>query len=131
MGPDHPVVAIGIDNRATTITPKHVQFFWFGTSAPFVGDHANDDNLLQKGRPLIMRFRQPSLPVELTDDYVTTLGKIHDAVLYNWCITRFPFGSPAIDTGNPNGCTDGLGHLLKRDQRGQPRPDKEDTGGCW
>ena len=26
--------------------------------APFVGDHANDDNLLQKGRPLIMRFHQ-------------------------------------------------------------------------
>jgi len=39
-------------------------------------------------------------------------------------------GSPAIDAGNPNGCTDGLGHLLKTDQRGAPRPDKEDTGGC-
>jgi len=39
-------------------------------------------------------------------------------------------GSPAIDTGNPSGCTDGLGHLLKTDQRGKPRHDKEDTGGC-
>ena len=39
-------------------------------------------------------------------------------------------GSPAIDAGNPTGCTDGHGHLLKTDQRGQPRPDKEDTGGC-
>jgi hypothetical protein len=39
-------------------------------------------------------------------------------------------GSPAIDAGNPNGCTDGNGHLLKTDQRGKPRPDKEDTGGC-
>ena len=40
-------------------------------------------------------------------------------------------GSPAIDTGNPNGCTDGQGHLLKTDQRGKPRPDKEDHGiGC-
>jgi hypothetical protein len=39
-------------------------------------------------------------------------------------------GSPAIDSGNPNGCTDGKGHLLKTDQRGKPRPDKEDTGGC-
>jgi hypothetical protein len=39
-------------------------------------------------------------------------------------------GSPAIDAGNPNGCTDGQGHLLKTDQRGMPRPDKEDTGGC-
>jgi hypothetical protein len=39
-------------------------------------------------------------------------------------------GSPAIDAGNPGGCTDGEGHLLKTDQRGRPRPDKEDTGGC-
>lgn len=39
-------------------------------------------------------------------------------------------GSPAIDAGNPSGCTDGQGHLLKTDQRGEPRPDKEDTGGC-
>lgn len=39
-------------------------------------------------------------------------------------------GSPAIDAGNPGGCTDGQGHLLKTDQRGKPRPDKEDTGGC-
>jgi hypothetical protein len=39
-------------------------------------------------------------------------------------------GSPAIDAGNPNGCTDVQGHLLTTDQRGKPRPDKEDSGGC-
>jgi hypothetical protein len=39
-------------------------------------------------------------------------------------------GSPAIDAGNPSGCTDGQGYLLKTDQRGKPRPDPEDTGGC-
>jgi len=39
-------------------------------------------------------------------------------------------GSPAIDAGNPNGCTGGNGHLLNTDQRGAPRHDKEDTGGC-
>jgi hypothetical protein len=40
-------------------------------------------------------------------------------------------GSPAIDSGNPSGCTDGSGHLLKTDQRGKSRPDKEDHGlGC-
>lgn len=39
-------------------------------------------------------------------------------------------GSLAIDAGNPSGCTDGQGHLLKTDQRGQTRPDKEDSGGC-
>jgi hypothetical protein len=39
-------------------------------------------------------------------------------------------GSPAIDAGNPSGCTDQKGHLLKTDQRGLPRPDKEDKGGC-
>ena len=37
--------------------------------------------------------------------------------------------SPAIDAGNPNGCTDGNGHLLKTDQRGKPRPDKH-SGIC-
>jgi len=39
-------------------------------------------------------------------------------------------GSPAIDAGNPAGCTNGQGHLLKTDQRGMPRPDREDTSGC-
>jgi hypothetical protein len=39
-------------------------------------------------------------------------------------------GSPAIDGGNPNGCTDNQGLLLKTDQRGMPRPDSEDKGGC-
>jgi hypothetical protein len=39
-------------------------------------------------------------------------------------------GSPAIDAGNPAGCTDSQGHLSKADQRGMPRPDKEDPGGC-
>ena len=39
-------------------------------------------------------------------------------------------GSPAIDAGNPSGCTDGLGHLLETDQRGLPRPNTEDRSGC-
>ena len=39
-------------------------------------------------------------------------------------------GSPAIDAGNSSGCRNSNGNLLKTDQRGQPRPDKEDTGGC-
>jgi hypothetical protein len=39
-------------------------------------------------------------------------------------------GSPATDAGNPSGCTSDHGRLLKTDQRGQPRPDKTDTGGC-
>jgi predicted outer membrane repeat protein len=39
-------------------------------------------------------------------------------------------GSPAIDSGNPSGCTDGQGHPLKTDQRGKLRPDIEDTAGC-
>src|SRR5207302_9846869 len=41
-----------------------------------------------------------------------------------------PLGSPAVDAGNPNGCTDGLGHLLNIDQRGQQRPDREDRCRC-
>ena len=39
-------------------------------------------------------------------------------------------GSPAIDAGNPSGCTDNQRNLLKTDQRGMPRPDPEDKGGC-
>ncbi|HZT32447.1 MAG TPA: choice-of-anchor Q domain-containing protein [Bryobacteraceae bacterium] len=39
-------------------------------------------------------------------------------------------GSPVIDAGNPNGCTDSQGHLLATDQRGQPRPDAGDASGC-
>jgi hypothetical protein len=41
-----------------------------------------------------------------------------------------PSVSPAIDAGNPDGCTDGRGNLLKIDQRGYPRPDTEDASGC-
>ena len=33
-------------------------------------------------------------------------------------------GSPTVDAGNPNGCTDDQGNLLKTDQRGAPRPGK-------
>ena len=39
-------------------------------------------------------------------------------------------GSPAIDAGNPGGCTDGHGHLLLTDQRGQRRPGGTETTGC-
>jgi len=39
-------------------------------------------------------------------------------------------GSPAIDAGNPSGCKDGSGHLLKTDQRGMPRPDLDEKTGC-
>ena len=34
-------------------------------------------------------------------------------------------GSPTVDAGNPEGCTDGQGHLLITDQRGFPRPGKD------
>jgi hypothetical protein len=39
-------------------------------------------------------------------------------------------GSPAIDAGNPGGCIDQQGRILTTDQRGMPRPDPGDTGGC-
>lgn len=61
-----------------------------------------------------------------TDPLLGTLGN------YGGPTQTIPLlsGSPAIDSGNPNGCTDGLGHLLKTDQRGKPRYDAEDTRGC-
>jgi len=45
-------------------------------------------------------------------------------------------GSPTVDGGNPNGCTDDKGRPLTRDQRGEPRPGKYkkdkrcDMGAC-
>jgi hypothetical protein len=40
-------------------------------------------------------------------------------------------GSPAVDAGNPHGCSNGRGQLLTTDQRGDPRPDPGDVGvGC-
>jgi len=41
-----------------------------------------------------------------------------------------PIGSPALDAGNPGGCRDFAGTLLKTDQRGQPRPGGGETAGC-
>jgi predicted outer membrane repeat protein len=41
-----------------------------------------------------------------------------------------PKGSPALDAGNPAGCRDFSGNLLKTDQRGMPRPGKGETTGC-
>lgn len=41
-----------------------------------------------------------------------------------------PNGSPALDAGNPAGCTDFSGTLLTADQRGQPRPGGGETTGC-
>jgi predicted outer membrane repeat protein len=41
-----------------------------------------------------------------------------------------PKGSPALDAGNPAGCRDFSGNLLKTDQRGLPRPGGGETTGC-
>jgi hypothetical protein len=67
-----------------------------------------------------------------TGDLNNTVPKLGKLGSYGGPTQTIPLlsGSPAIDSGNPNGCTDGHGHLLKTDQRGKPRPDKEDTGGC-
>ncbi len=68
-----------------------------------------------------------------TGDLNNTVPKLGKLGNYGGPTQTIPLlqGSPAIDTGNPNGCTDGQGHLLKTDQRGKPRPDREDNGiGC-
>jgi predicted outer membrane repeat protein len=39
-------------------------------------------------------------------------------------------GSPALDAGNPGGCRDLFGNLLKTDQRGMPRPGGGESTGC-
>ena len=72
---------------------------------------------------LIFRSREPSATVG-------TDGATPDTTLMPAQTMALLPGSPAIDAGNPSGCTDSVGQLLTTDQRGQPRPDKEDTGGC-
>src|SRR5437660_5692658 len=71
------------------------------------------------------KFNRPG-DLNSTDPKLGTLGN------YGGPTQTIPLlsGSPAIDAGNPAGCTDGLGHLLSTDQRGLPRPDNEDKGGC-
>jgi hypothetical protein len=61
-----------------------------------------------------------------TDPRLGTLG------YYGGATETIPLltGSPAIDAGDPSGCTDDQGILLKTDQRGMPRPDREDKAGC-
>jgi hypothetical protein len=64
-----------------------------------------------------------------TGDLINTdprLGYIHNNGGPTWTMAE-KTGSPAIDAGNPSGCTDALGHLLTTDQRGYPRPDKQGT----
>lgn len=53
------------------------------------------------------------------------LGKFGDHGGPTQTIPLLP-GSPAIDAGNPTGCTDDKGNLLKTDQRGYARPGKYD-----
>ena len=57
------------------------------------------------------------------NDTVPKLGKLGNYGGPTETIPLLP-GSPAGDAGNPAGCTDGRGHLLKTDQRGKPRPGK-------
>jgi len=49
------------------------------------------------------------------------LGSLADNGGPTWTQALLP-GSPAIDAGNPGGCTNPLGALLTKDQRGFPRP---------
>ena len=51
------------------------------------------------------------------------LGKLRDNGGPTQTMAEF-LGSPTVDAGNPEGCTDGQGHLLTTDQRGAPRPGK-------
>jgi len=46
--------------RARTNPSNPIYFSPLIQGAPFVGDHVNDDNLLQKGRPLVKRLQQQS-----------------------------------------------------------------------
>jgi hypothetical protein len=68
----------------------------------------------------------PHEPADSTDPKLGTLGNYGGPTQ----TIRLLSGSPAIDTGDPSGCSDAQGRLLTTDQRGYPRPDKEDTSSC-
>jgi len=80
---------------------------------------------LASATPAALDPRHPTYPI-LTDPKLGALQNNGGPTMTGALLS----GSPAIDAGNPTGCVDGQGHLLKTDQRGKPRPDKEDTGGC-
>lgn len=48
------------------------------------------------------------------------LGPLQDNGGLTWT-HAIPLGSPAVETANPNGCQDGQGQLLEKDQRGWSR----------
>src|SRR6266852_4378075 len=59
----HDYLALGIHHRYGDRCLMNVEpniLFAVHEGAPFLGHDANDHNLLPKGRPLIMRFRQLS-----------------------------------------------------------------------
>jgi len=59
--------------------------------APFVGDHVDDDNLLQKGHPLIMRLQQQS-PGNSTRKTDTTV----DSHILLWLFSVWADRSPHL-----------------------------------
>jgi hypothetical protein len=73
-------------------------------------------------------------PLTSAGDLNNTDPKLGDSLSDNGGPTQtIPLlaGSPAIDAGNPAGCTDGHGHVLTTDQRGDKRPgDPKLTTGC-
>jgi hypothetical protein len=108
--------AITLQNSIIAYSPSGTNCYNHGTMISH-GYNVSDDGTCS--------FNGPG-DLNNTDPKLGTLGN------YGGPTQTIPLlsGSPAIDAGNPNGCTDGNGHLLKTDQRGKPRPDKEDTGGC-
>jgi hypothetical protein len=81
------------------------------------GYNISDDNTCDLGGPGDMNSTNPEL--QPLGNYG---GPTETIAIYA--------GSPAIDAGNPNGCTNGDGHQLKTDQRGYPRPGRHDHHGC-
>jgi len=76
-----------------------------------MGYNLSSDNTCNLDGPGDLKNREPKLtPLQNNGGPTQTAGELP--------------GSPTIDAGNPNGCTDGEGHLLTTDQRGAPRPGK-------
>jgi hypothetical protein len=135
----------GVDGTATisnsTISGNSVRGYKSGTGGGIVGG-ALQDSIVANNSPGNCYGTITSKGYNLSSDSTCNFngtGDLNntDPVLgtlgnYGGPTQTIPLrsGSPAIDAGNPAGCTDGQGHLLKTDQRGKPRHDKEDAGGC-
>ncbi len=107
---------------ANTIIADNGEYVYAGGAKPPVYDSNCYGTMSSAGNNIV----PPSHLTEctVTGSSVSTADPMLAPLLSNGGPTRthaIPAGSPAVDTGNPGGCTDSLGAPLPTDQRGYAR----------